>query len=171
MNLILFQRRNNSCHSCRIPRTWIDGRYRASLGAWTRAQSPQFKYTLTRAILLLPFLLHSPHPKFQNATSSTTSLLRQAYNQGIRKFVLTSSYLAMVGTDVREQDPDERREGEEQGGGGVWSVYVFSDRGVYKISGVVPLASSLSFLLPLVILPVPTRLDPRNVRLRVQRIR
>ena len=134
---------------------------------------PQFKYTLTRAILLLPFLLHSPHPKFQNATSSTTSLLRQAYDQGIRKFVLTSSYLAMVGTDARDQDTDERREGEEeQGRGGVWSVYVFSDRGVYKIRvwcGPSSVPSVISSTLGDLI--CPTRLDPRNVRLRVQRIR
>lgn len=47
-----------------------------------------------------------------NGVSSTTNLLRQAYEKGIHKFVLTSSYLAMVG------------EGPES----VWRDYTFSDK-------------------------------------------
>ncbi|GJJ14335.1 hypothetical protein Clacol_008599 [Clathrus columnatus] len=46
-----------------------------------------------------------------NGVSSTTNLLRQAYDRGIHKFVLTSSYLAMVG------EPEN-----------VWRDYTFSDK-------------------------------------------
>jgi hypothetical protein len=96
----------------------------------------------------------------QNATSSTTSLLRQAYDQGIRKFVLTSSYLAMVGTGGSEEGNDEGSDAEEGEGEsrGVWSVYVFSDRGVFFCIGsgcgaehLAPLLSFPSSDLPLVI--------------------
>ncbi|KAF8521129.1 hypothetical protein JB92DRAFT_1831488 [Gautieria morchelliformis] len=102
--------------------------------------------SLDRALVGITAVIHTAFPApgsmegtelLLNATSSTTSLLRQAYEHGIRKFVLTSSYLAMVGAGVSEGDAQGQGQGQHQGQGqsgqgqakrGVWTEYTFSDQ-------------------------------------------